>query len=1468
MVLQGARDGFDGAMQELKQVFQGPDSEEKSFVASPLFLQQCADALAEGHYANENILQLRGRVSSVKRDAGLPTLKQVVLHHAINANALAVVVSILQLGVDLSSLDESGSTPLGTAVTGGHSDIVAALLAHGADVNAVANKEYGMSALAIAARDGHDSIAHTLLRHGADVDTPDLRGRTALYHAIAQERLALALAFLNAGADPSKVGTTGKSPLWLAVASGEEGLARRLVCLASPALINAGDCIYLRTPLWMAARDGHVALVEMLLDAGANTNATAWDGQTVRDVARESVLHLLGGQPTATRVNNNQVVEEVSKARVKMVVQPGTALRRVFQARRDNVAKLESHEWIVHWTRRLLDFGDSDDFLATLGQQVQLDDEDRRHVPELVLRCAVLGGFGDVVQILVERGADVNFRPLKGHTPLMSASQKGWREVVQLLMWHGASVDAVNMEGETALWFASKHGHVGIVRDLLQEGAKVDVKSTRQVGASALWMAASCNHDDVVQALVGAGAAIDLPNAKLQSPLYAAAYHGHETTARLLLDYGADVNIGNADMDSLLLHAAATHGHDELVRLLIDHGARFQSKVLVAAAANGHASVVDQLLQLPDISAHIIDLALEVTPDDCVVVATLLVNCGTRLGTDWQAALWCVCAKGRPTLARLLLAQGANPNGVFHKKRPLWVAALEGHDMVVRVLLDYDADVNLANVVDFFERTPLWAAACKGHVALVTLFLACGAHVNPPSTSGNTPLWIAADKGHVDVIQTLVDAGADVTRLNQARGSTPYLASLNKQHYAAAAVLCEHVIPAPVRTQGVHVLRLVAPHLTPLSAVNLLLADLPFDVELADVTSGGDKPCGYLVQRPAHMHSWTLFQDGSFALPPHVRVTATRLFLTHARFACVPKLELHREFAALRDPHGRDVLSITDEPTRRFFHEQLFFCGRYELLSEHPIHKSATAVVVLAYDHGLYDQLFAENCHDHVIALEGFLAAMTVLEVRHRGPHARLKYRELFGLWDKQRSGGLGREAFFRCCSDQFGKYKVALKFMRHAREWERETQARHGLSPALVVQTLPGVAPSLVRANVGAWAVCDVVSLAAYPHLLVLPPADRSLEDIFTKERPDAHATRTLVAQVVAAVQHLHGAGLVHGDLKMLNVLRFKDSQLKLIDLDASAAIGEPLGAKVSSGVLPPEMFTSTTDGSVNIKTWHGDDAPTSYALVCATPAMDLWALGCLVFRMCSSDAQPLLPTNRDDNLAPMHWRAAMTWTDAALDDQITTRVHDTHAADLVRRLLRVAPDMRLPLDAVRRHPFFVSLHQDGAVLHRLASLEQSVLTRLDSLDTAVSTVDHSVHKAKETLLRATYDAADVDVPTSFVLLPIEFDQETQLTPTEREEIAVKIATFVLDMDASLASSSSVGDSFWPGWTDRGLFLYLVDERTRRVLVPPKHDLYPIHVSAWTTGGAATAAEAYVPLLQTGLGLLQRLNDSVDLFG
>jgi serine/threonine protein kinase len=49
----------------------------------------------------------------------------------------------------------------------------------------------------------------------------------------------------------------------------------------------------------------------------------------------------------------------------------------------------------------------------------------------------------------------------------------------------------------------------------------------------------------------------------------------------------------------------------------------------------------------------------------------------------------------------------------------------------------------------------------------------------------------------------------------------------------------------------------------------------------------------------------------------------------------------------------------------------------------------------------------------------------------------------------------------------------------------------------------------------------------------------------------------RTILTQVFEAVAHLHEKELMHGDLKLLNVVRFRrDNRLRLIDFDASAKI------------------------------------------------------------------------------------------------------------------------------------------------------------------------------------------------------------------------------------------------------------------------------------------------------------------------
>merc|ERR1719324_1120034 len=92
---------------------------------------------------------------------------------------------------------------------------------------------------------------------------------------------------------------------------------------------------------------------------------------------------------------------------------------------------------------------------------------------------------------------------------------------------------------------------------------------------------------------------------------------------------------------------------------------------------------------------------------------------------------------------------------------------------------------------------------------------------------------------------------------------------------------------------------------------------------------------------------------------------------------------------------------------------------------------------------------------------------------------------------------------------------------------------------------------------------------------------ADRNLFQIYQSERPDLNKVRVLMRETMECVQHLHEKGLVHGDIKMLNIVRLAlDNRLRLIDLDAAAeisAIGRDVSyvaSKFSSAVLPPECL------------------------------------------------------------------------------------------------------------------------------------------------------------------------------------------------------------------------------------------------------------------------------------------------------
>ena len=109
------------------------------------------------------------------------------------------------------------------------------------------------------------------------------------------------------------------------------------------------------------------------------------------------------------------------------------------------------------------------------------------------------------IKCLIEAGADVNAKGAKGEfgagdTALMHASQgKGHKEIVEMLINAGADVNVRDKFGGTALMIASQNGHVETVEMLIEKGA--DVNARDFLGNTALVYATEEGHKEIIKIL-------------------------------------------------------------------------------------------------------------------------------------------------------------------------------------------------------------------------------------------------------------------------------------------------------------------------------------------------------------------------------------------------------------------------------------------------------------------------------------------------------------------------------------------------------------------------------------------------------------------------------------------------------------------------------------------------------------------------------------------------------------------------------------------------------------------------------------------------------------------------------------------------------------------------------------------------------------------------------------------------------
>ncbi|MCP5071120.1 MAG: hypothetical protein GY946_31540 [bacterium] len=177
---------------------------------------------------------------------------------------------------------------------------------------------------------------------------------------------------------------------------------------------------------------------------------------------------------------------------------------------------------------------------------------------------------------------------------------------------------------------------------------------------------------------------------------------------------------------------AVRHGVIEIVDLLLARGASFEARddqgatLLMEAARAGHAEMAEHLIgRGADIEAQ-------------------LPNGGTAV----FIAAW----RKRPAVLRLLIDQGAQVNGNAKAAAPIILAAGQGNEQVVKLLLGAGADVNAVNPTNGF--TPLHRAIISGP-SMVKLLLDAGAKPGVPNQAGMTPRDIARDAGQQELVDLL-----------------------------------------------------------------------------------------------------------------------------------------------------------------------------------------------------------------------------------------------------------------------------------------------------------------------------------------------------------------------------------------------------------------------------------------------------------------------------------------------------------------------------------------------------------------------------------------------------------------------------------------------------------------------------------------------------------------------------------------
>ncbi|KAJ0160764.1 Ankyrin-2 [Colletotrichum tanaceti] len=618
---------------------------------------------------------------------------ELAINEAAAGGHIDIIKILLDNGADLHLQGEDYGSPLHAAAENGHENAVRMLLENGADVHCVYG-EKEPTALAAASARGHVDVVKTLLERGAGMDDQNSGARlldalsaaipTSNFRAKSKEVVRLLLDKVTRPIITPKICfEKHHEMLNTAARNGCKSVVSWLLETSGPASAEE-----LSEALVEASRHGHTEIVQLLLDHGAGANGRSKHGEL-------PLFH---------------AAKSGSKRTVQLLLRAGAQVNRSVGS-----------------------------FNNGYGKGAITADE----LSE-ALEKASRFGYTEIVQLLLDLGADANSHSKDGRLPLRSATERGSKHTVQLLLRAGAQVNAQSRHdhddyGDTAIFAAAERGHTRILRLFLRNGGDPNLRSKPSENGFALHAATRFGHKEAVLLLLDNGANINAQTEKSGTALLIASALGRRDLVQLLLQRGADVNITCEGLGTALQAACAEGqgGHGDLAELLVRNGADINARAgkygtaVIAASANGHLEVVEFLIREG---------------------ADVNIDGGVGFRTAFGSAL----SKGHMDIAELLIETGCNI--LFALQSSLEWGCRSMAERLLPLVVD---DVNSQTPDD---PSTLHTLAVAGFFEISRRRLETCEDSDKDQTSHETPLQLAISEGRRDLVELILQYGADVNK--------------------------------------------------------------------------------------------------------------------------------------------------------------------------------------------------------------------------------------------------------------------------------------------------------------------------------------------------------------------------------------------------------------------------------------------------------------------------------------------------------------------------------------------------------------------------------------------------------------------------------------------------------------------------------------------------------------------------------